>query len=416
MLSLIRTKINFKFLFALILIGLFTGISSSVFLQSLDVITQIREKYLFLIFFLPIGGFFSTYIYEKFGGNSSSGSYLIIEEIHNPKERIPLRMAPFVFLGTWITHLFGGSAGREGAAVQIGGAFAEKVAELMKFSGIQRKNLRRRLLIGGISAGFGSALGAPWAGMLFGSEVIHGGKIESSTLLESGMASWIAYFVTILLKSPHSHYSEFVNNQNLLDLLVLSLFSGIIFGAVAFTFSQSMHLMESMYKKIKLNASIKTFLGGSIIVILYLIIGNFKFAGLGLDSIQNAFSSPAHFSDIIGKIIFTDLTIASGFKGGEFVPLLYIGSHTGSYLGSFFPHNILLLTALGCCAVFAGASNTPFTSTVMACELFGWSILPFALVACLVSYFLSGFQGVYKSQNIGFKKNLLNKFKRKTKA
>lgn len=403
--SLIRKKINFRFLSALILIGFFAGIGTSVFLHTLDFVTKLRQQHLFLILFLPLGGFLSTYLYGKFGGSSSQGSHLIIEEIHNPKERIPLRMAPFVLLGTLITHVFGGSAGREGTAVQIGGAFAEKVGEITKLSGHQR----RRLLIGGISAGFGSALGAPWAGMFFGSEVIHGGKIENKTLFESGVVSWIAYLVTELFKSPHSHYPNFIINQSIFHLFMLAIFSGVLFGLVAFIFSQTMHFCESLMGKIKISPSWKTFFGGSFIVISFIVMQNFKFAGLGLEFIQEAFHSPAYFTDVIGKILFTNVTLASGFKGGEFVPLIFIGSHAGSFLSSFFPQDVLFLSALGCCAVFAGASNAPVTSMIMACEFFGWSILPFALIACFVSYLFSGNKGIYKTQQTDFKKSILKK-------
>lgn len=405
MVSLIRTKVNFRFLSAIILIGFFAGMGTSIFLHTLDLVTKLRQQHLFLIFFLPLGGFLSTYFYEKFGARSSRGSDLIIEEIHNPKEHIPLRMAPFVLLGTLITHLFGGSAGREGTAVQIGGAFAEKVGQIIKLSGDQR----RRLLIVGISAGFGSALGAPWAGMLFGSEVIHGGKIESKTLLESGLASWIAYLVTELFKSPHSHYPTFMSTEGIGHLIVLATFSGILFGLVAFTLSQSMHLIENFMGKLKIPATLKTFFGGVFIVACFFIMKNFKFAGLGLEFIQEAFYSPASISDVIGKMFFTNVTLASGFKGGEFVPLLFIGSHTGSFLGSFFPNDILFLSALGCCAVFAGASNAPFTSMIMACEFFGWSILPFSFVACFMSYLFSGYKGIYKTQKIVFKRDLFKR-------
>ena len=162
--------------------------------------------------------------------------------------------------------------------------------------------------------------------------------------------------------------------------------------------------------KIKISAPLKTFFGGLFIVVCFFIIGNFKFAGLGLEFIQEAFHSPASFFDVIGKIFFTNITLTSAFKGGEFVPLLFIGSHTGSFLGSFFPDDILFLSALGCCAVFAGASNAPFTSVIMACEFFGWPILPFALIACFVSYLFSGYKGIYKTQKIDFKKSILNFF------
>ena len=376
---------------AISVVSVMAGVGSSIFLHTLDVVTQLRLKYSFLVYMLPLGGVISTFFYVKYGGSSSGGARLIIDEIHNPKDRVPLRMAPLVFMGTMITHLFGGSAGREGAAVQIAGAFGDKIGHSFKLKGTDR----RRILIVGISAGFGSVLGAPWAGMFFGSEVIHSGKIEKETLIESGIASWFSFLVTKIFKVPHSHYLSVNFNSNYFKLFLLAFFSGIIFGLFAYLFTTIMHSLESKIKKIQVNAVLKTFIGGLVIVGFYLLIGSFKYAGLGLESIQQSFLHASTVVDVFGKFLATSMTLLSGFKGGEFVPLVFMGSHAGSSLANFFPQDIVFLTSLGFCAVFAGASNAPFTSVLMASEFFGWQLFPFAFIACYMSVFFSGKKGIY---------------------
>ena len=391
MVTYLKTKFHFRMILAILIVAVAAGIAASVFLHSLDIVTQLRMKYSFLIYLLPFGGVLTTFLYMKYGGKSSGGARLIIDEIHNPKERIPLRMAPFVFTGSVITHIVGGSAGREGAAVQIAGSLSEKIGQLCQLKDADR----RRILIIGISAGFGSALGAPWAGTFFGSEVIHAGKIEKETVVESGIASWFAFLVTRMFKVPHAHYLSANVSTGTFKLFLLAFFSGILFVVIDYLFTTSIHFVEDKIKKLKVHSLLKAFIGGLIILGLYLLIGNFKYAGLGLESIQQSFRETASYADVIWKFVVTNLTLVSGFKGGEFVPLVFIGSHAGSALAHFFPPDLIYLTSLGFCAVFAGASNAPFTSVLMACEFFGWQLFPFALIACYVSVFCSGKKGIY---------------------
>lgn len=387
-----KLNISVKFFALILCLGVLSGLASSIFLHSLNYVTQLRLQNNFLVYFLPIGGIVSSFLYFTFGKNSSKGGKLIMEEIHQPKNKIPLRMAPLVFLGTMITHLFGGSAGREGTAVQISSSLADFLSHQFHLNSKER----RKFLIIGISAGFGSVLSAPWAGMIFGSEVVTSGKIEKDSLIESGIASFIAYFITRLLHAPHTSFQAVLLSKNYLLLIFLAIGSGILFGLIARIFLELMHFIEAQVEKISLHTVLKTFLGGVIIVVLYQVLGGLKYSGLGLESIQNSFSVPASLLDVFGKMFFTVITLASGFIGGEFVPLVFMGSHTGSFLGSFFMSDLTFLTALGFCAVFAGASKAPLTCSIMACEIFGWSLFPFSLLACYMSFFFSGNKGIYK--------------------
>lgn len=406
MMSYLKSKLNFKIILAIVLVGLTSGLSSSVFLYSLNFVTQLRLKNNFLIYFLPLGGLFSTFMYIRYGKKSNLGGNLIIHEINNPNERIPLRMAPFVFVGSLITHLFGGSAGREGAAVQMGGALAEGIGRYLKFTDLER----RKILILGISASFGSAIGGPWAGMFFGSEVINAGKIKGDVLIESGIASWLAYLITVTFKVSHISYPKTVALIYQWNFLFLSILAGVIFGLIARIFLKILHELENKISKINIYGAYKTLLGGFLILFLYFCFGNFKYAGLGIEFIENTFYQTASLVDIVAKMLFTILTLVSGFKGGEFVPLVFIGAHSGSYLSHFFSNEIIFLTSLGFFGVYAGAANVPFTCVILACEFFGLKIFPFALIACYLSFIFSGNQGIYKVKKLIFKENYFFKF------
>lgn len=378
-----------------VLVGLMAGAAAAAFLIVLKQATQYRDQHPQIIWFLPLAGLFVGWIYTKYGRGAEAGSGLILEEIHNPQHIVPFRMAPFVFLGTVVTHLFGGSAGREGTAVQMGSSLADQLTKFFKVTAEER----RALLIAGAGAGFSAAIGAPWAGAIFGLEVIQIGKIYRGSWLECLVASFVAFYFCRFLGAEHSVFPA-VENISYTFLTVASvLILGVCFGLLATVFIFATHLVELVQKKY-VRVLWRPFLGGLLLVGLFYWEGSYRYVGLGLPEIQQAFVHSADGLSAFYKMAFTALTIGSGFKGGEFVPLVFVGTTAGSFLATILSVDMALAAALGFAAVFGAAANTPLACAVMAAEIFGWKVFPYALLCCWVAYFITGHHGVYKNQKV----------------
>jgi H+/Cl- antiporter ClcA len=376
--------------------GLFAGIASSIFLIGLDWATRTRDQNPSLIWFLPLAGLIIGVLYHRWGGVTGRGHNLIIDEIHDPKKLVPARMAPLVLLGTLLTHLFGGSAGREGTAVQMGASLSDQLGRMFSIT----PDERRALLQAGAGAGFGAAIGTPWAGIIFGMEVISIGRLSLSALLECTVASLTAYQTALVLRAPHSHFQMFTGRSIDFSAIFWSLVAGLLFGLMARVFVAVTHLVEKTFSAFVKRPPLYPIIGGIVLVLLFYIEHSYRFVGLGIPVIQESLSSAASFLDPVLKTAFTALTIGSGFKGGEFVPLVFIGTTLGSALSMILPASIEILSRVGFAAVFAGASNTPIACSIMAIEIFGPAIAPYAVVGCFASYFASGRSGIYKSQRI----------------
>lgn len=385
----LRRRIAFS-----LLSGLLSGLAATVFLVLLDQATRFREAHPALIWLLPLAGFFIGWIYHVYGRDVAGGNNLILDEIHSPQKITPLRMAPLILLGTLLTHLFGGSAGREGTAVQMGASLSDQLGRFFRLNPAERK----LLLTAGCGAGFGAAIGAPWAGALFGMEVLHVGRFRLFAVAECVLASFTAYAVTLLLKAPHSQYPLFEIPAFDFQLALWLVPAGILFGLSARIFTGITHLWESWQRRWISYPPVKPFAGGLLLVLLFYWEGTYRFTGLGIPFIQQALQQPAGFELPLWKGVFTALTVGSGFKGGEFIPLVFIGATLGSALALWIPVSFQLLAATGFAAVFGAAANAPLACTLMAMEIFGWHIGPYALVACGISYLVSGRPGIYRSQ------------------
>ncbi|MCX8532422.1 voltage-gated chloride channel family protein [Chryseobacterium luquanense] len=390
-----------KWLFITFIIGILIGSASAFFLQTLEWATQFRENHLWLIAFLPLGGFLVGLLYHYFGKDVESGNNLLIETIHNPQKTIPLKMAPFVYLGTMITHFFGGSAGREGTALQMAGAIADQFSKPLKLSTDDRKIL----IISAIAAGFGSVFGTPLAGAIFGLEVFVVGRLKYNALFPAISAAVIADLITKLWNTHHTQYKiNFIPEISFLNILY-TVIAGIFFGICAAIFSTTIHKIGGIFKS-KINyPPLRPFIGGIIIAVLVWLIGTAKYIGLGIPTIVDSFEQQLPAYDFALKMIFTMMTLAAGFKGGEVTPLFFIGATLGNALGYFIPLPIALLAGMGFVAVFAGATNTPIACSIMAIELFGNECGVYVAIACIVSYLFSGSNSTYKSQIIGEPKN-----------
>lgn len=393
----------FKWILICLCIGAIAGSISAFFLISLEWATQWRENHLWIIALLPIGGFIIGLSYYLYGNSVVKGNNLLLEEFHSPKKIIPFKMAPLVLFGTVVTHFFGGSAGREGTAVQIGGAVADRFTKILKLS----KRDRKIVLIAGISAGFASVFGTPLAGGIFALEVLVLGRIRLDAIIPSFMAAIFANYFCEVWNVTHTHYHiPSVAEMTPINLL-WSLLAGVIFGLVAMLFSKSTHFWASLFKSKIKYPPLRPVLGGIILAIAIYAIGTTKYIGLGIPTIVDSFNIQLNSYDFLLKLLFTSFTLGAGFKGGEVTPLFYIGASLGNVLIWFIPLPMGLLAGMGFVAVFAGATNTPIACTIMGIELFGIESGVFTALACSTAYLFSGHSGVYSSQIIGSPKNNL---------
>lgn len=376
--------------------GVFAGSASALFLLSLDSVTQARQQNSELLYSLPLAGLLIVFLYSHFGQKVEAGNNLILEQIHNPKDKIPLRMWPLIWIGTLLTHLCGGSAGREGTAVQMGGAIADQFTSFLNLSREERK----LLLMTGIAGGFASVFGTPWAGALFAIEVLALGKLQYRGFAPSVMSAFIAHITCLLWGVQHTAYDVGIIPSFNFSSVSLSAMTGVAFGLSALLFSWSHHRFSFFLKRILPSPYLRVVLGGAAIILLASILQTDRYLGLGISTLTESFLSPSASYDFLLKILFTVITLASGFKGGEVTPLFFIGATLGSALSVYLPLPTGFLAALGFASVFAGAANTPLACILMAMELFGAEVGFYAALAIAVSYLCSGNRGIYHSQKL----------------
>ena len=400
----ITTQLRFKFLFkwslVAIFIGVFSGSASAVFLLLLNWAKTTRDANHWLLFLLPLGGFLVALSYSVWGKSVNRGNNLIVEEVQKPSAVISLLMAPLVLIGTIITHVLGGSAGREGTAIQMGSSIADQLNFLTKFSDKERKIL----LMCGMAAGFSSLFGTPLAGTIFALEVVFVGKLLYDGFIPVLLSALIAYFVCGLWPVEHTHYTIGVIPKLSVVNLGFIVLAAIAFGVTARLFSSVLFWLSVQFKKYIPSILFRPVIGGALIAGLITLLG-FKYAGLGLNTIVSSFSVEQGFDVFAAKLAVTVLTLSSGFKGGEVTPLFFIGATLGSALSFVIPLPIGLLAGVGFVAVFSGATNTPIACTLMGLELFaseslGLSLPVFLALGCFVSYYSSGHTGIYSSQII----------------
>jgi len=385
-----------KWLLLSVAVGFATGCASAFFLTTLNWITNWREAHLWIIALLPVSGLIIGLTYHYWGSSVVKGNNLLLEELHTPKQIIPFKMAPLVLFGTLVTHLFGGSAGREGTAVQMGGAIADQFTHWFKLDDFDRQII----IIMGISAGFASVFGTPAAGAIFALEVMVIGKLKYNALLPAFITAYIADYSCTVWKVSHTHYSipsvPVMTPVNLLYTIGVAL----LFGLAALLFSKLVHFFSSLFKKIHY-PPLRPFTGGLCLAIAIYFLGTTKYIGLGIPAIVESFTVAQPPYAFLVKILLTTLTLGAGFKGGEVTPLFFVGATLGSALFLIVPLPMAMLAGMGFVAVFSGATNTPIACTLMGIELFGLDCGLYIAIACIVAYFVSGNTGIYSSQVIG---------------
>ena len=387
-----------KWIAIYLLIGGIVGTATAFFLQTLDDVTLFREKHIWVVYFLPIAGLVIGLVYYYYGESANKGNNLIIETHHSLQngetaKPIPFKMAPMVFLSTLLTHIAGGSAGREGTAVQMGGAIADQFTGLFKLNAADRKTL----LIIGISSGFAAVFGTPLAGAFFAIEILSITYTNKNQLAASLFVAYIAHYSCLAWQIKHTIYSIPSIPAISLTTLAWAIIAGILFGLTALAFTSTGKLFENIFNKIKF-APLRPFIGGIIIALFIVLFNSTKFIGLGIPTIQDAFTNNAGQFDFAIKLILTSFTLSAGFKGGEVTPLFFIGATLGNLLIWFIPLPMALLAGMGFVAVFSGATNCVFASIALGLELFGMKAGIYVGLASIAAYFTSGPNGIYSAK------------------
>jgi H+/Cl- antiporter ClcA/PII-like signaling protein len=396
-------------------VGLVVGCACALFLWSLERATQARFEQPWLLYLLPVAGAGIGWLYWAFGRSVEAGNNLIVDEIHEPGGGVPLRMAPLVLVGTVVTHLFGGSAGREGTAVQMGGSLASGLTQALPF--LNRSDVRA-VLTTGVAAGFGGVFGTPVAGTIFALEVLTIGRMSYASILPCMIAAIVADWTCTAWGIGHEHYHiasvvQAGSGLNLapLDAVLMTkvVIAAILFGWTSLLFAEMVHGLHAGFKRLIAWPLLRPVIGGLMVIGMVGLLGTRDYLGLGVKSpdpdavtIMSCFrAGGADPWSWLWKLIFTAVTLSSGFKGGEVTPLFFIGAALGNTLAVLLGAPVDLLAAIGFVCVFAGATNTPIACTIMAIELFGGEFTVYFAMACLVSYLFSGHSGIYLSQRIG---------------
>ena len=396
-----------KWLAILAPLAVAVGSASAFFLWALDAVTLVRFTHPRLLFLLPVAGLGVGLLYHFYGKSANGGNNLLIDEIHQPGAGVPKRMAPLILLGTLVTHLFGGSAGREGTALQMGGSIAATFARILKLDAAHV----RILLMAGVAAGFGSIFGTPVAGAVFALEVLIVGRVQYDALIPCFFAAVLADWTCRAWGIGHTHYSVDVPAAaSALDFRLMGkvLFAAVAFGLVSRLFSTLSHRLGGAFKTYIPRPELRPVVGGLLVIGLFLLAGTGDYLGLGvLGNRPDAVTLPAMFNSTeipasawAWKLLFTVITLSAGFKGGEVTPLFFIGAALGNSLALALGAPVDLFAALGFVAIFAGATNTPLASTFLGMELFGAGNGLYLATACLVAYCCSGRQGIYTAQRL----------------
>lgn len=383
------------------LAGAVIGSGSALLLVSLEWATRTREEHLWLIALLPLAGLVIGLMYHYWAGTASKGNNYLIEEIRSPNGIIPFRMAPLVYVGTVLTHLFGGSAGREGTGVQMGGALADRFS---KYLHLPARDHQIMVTIG-ISAGFASVFGTPLAGAVFALEVVIIGRMRYDAILPAFLSAVFAHLACEAWGVNHTHYHIGIVPSISPELILWTLLVSMAFGVVSMLFSRSVGFWSRLGSKYIAYPPFRPLVGGVVIALAVWLLGTTKYIGLGVPTLVASFHEQQQLYDFALKLLFTTFTIGVGFKGGEVTPLFFIGATLGSALSAWVPMPMGLLAGMGFVAVFSGATNTPVACTLMGIELFGAEAGIYIGLACVTAYLFSGHTGIYSAQIIGSPKH-----------
>lgn len=381
------------------IVGLVGGGVGTLFHTSVELATHFRLEHSPIMLLMPLGGIIIVLLYKLAKVPVNIGTNQVINSIRSD-ENVPIMMAPLIFISTVITHLFGGSSGREGAALQLGGSIGTKIGQLFH---LDEKDMHL-ITMCGMSSVFSALFGTPLTATFFAMEVVSVGIIHYSSFVPCMVSSILAYRVSLLFNVEPVRFTLDVIPKLSLSIIakvaLLALLSAVVSSIFCIVMHKSHESMEKLFK----NQFVRIAVGGIIIIVLTFLVNTRDYNGAGMDIIAKAMAGDARPEAFLLKIIFTAVTIGAGFKGGEIVPTFFIGSTFGCVVGSLLGIDAGFGAAIGLVALFCGVVNCPVASIILSIELFGSQGLILFAVACSVSYMLSGYYGLYSSQKIVYSK------------
>lgn len=384
-------------LFALVIGGI-VGVVGSFFHHAIDWGTELRAAHWWLIFLLPVAGIIIVASYQLTRMTDDKGTEFVIASVREGKP-LRFRTAPLIFLGTVLTHMTGGSAGREGAALQLGSCISGSLGRVLKLDAKDE----RVFTMCGMSAGFSALFGTPLAAAIFAMEVESIGVMYYAALVPCVLSALIANLISSLLGVQSTAFTLIETPTFSPAVFLQVLVLGILFGALASVFCRCMHLGGALYSKVK-NPYVRVALGGALVIVLTLIEGSGDYNGAGMEVINRALAGDVVPWAFLLKIIFTVVTLGAGFKGGEIVPCFFVGATFGCLMAPLLGMDAGFGAALGMVAVFCGVTNSPMTSILLGYELFGGQGVALMALCAAVSYLLSGYSGLYHEQKIMYSK------------
>ena len=378
-----------------VLVGAVCGLVGTAFHVCVNYATKWRGEFAWLLYLLPVGGVVIVWLYHRLGQSSSLGTDRLFTSIQD-RTAVPVAMAPLIFVATFLTHLLGGSAGREGAALQLGGSLGSDIGRLLKLS----EDDRRTLTMVGMGALFAALFGTPLTATLFVMEVLCMGHMVYSSFVPCIVASLTAFGVSLMLHmEPEGYTLAVVPGLNWLSALQVTGLAALC-AALSVGFCAVMHISSHSFKKWMKNPYVRAIAGGAAIIALTLLVGTRDYNGAGAQVIERAIEGEARPWDFALKLIFTAITLGCGYKGGEIVPTFFVGATFGCVVGPLLGMNPGFAAAIALVATFCGNTNCPVASVFLGIELFGGQAVPLFALACAVSYMLSGYSSLYHNQLI----------------
>ena len=389
-------------------LGVILGLVGGLFGRSITLVTAFRQSHPWMLYLLPLAGLGVVALYRMDPYRTSTN--LVLEGVQEGKY-VPLRMAPLIVVSTVLTHAFGGSAGREGAALQLGGSIGGTMGKLFRMSEYDRK----LFIICSMSAAFSALFGTPLTAAIFSMEVISVGIMHYAALVPCAVAALVAREMAILVGAPGEHFIIRQMEPWNLSNAALTVLLAILCAAVSILFCATLHYSERILKRLIPNDWLRAVWGGVMLIFLTLLLGTADYLGAGMQVVERAMEGEAHAAAFLLKIAFTAITLGAGFKGGEIVPTLFVGATFGCLFGQLVGFSPSLAAACGLAAVFCGVTNCPISSLLLSFELFGFEGMPFFLLSVGISYLESGYFGLYHSQKILYSKTRFEFINRHTK-
>lgn len=408
--TLLHVQLLLRWIFFALLLGSIVGPVGAAFVYAIQYGTALRQAYPWILLTLPAGGVLIVWLYRICRNRHDRGTNMVLASLRSEAE-LPAQMAPLIFVSTIITHLCGGSAGREGAALQLGGSIGNLLARLFRL----RKRDKRVLILSGMSAAFSAIFGTPIAAVVFAMEVGCVGTMHYGALVPCTIAALTASYLTHLLGLTHESYTvtdiPALSPLPALQILLL----GVCCALLSIAFCTLLHRSSAVFRRFVSNAYLRILAASLLLLLLGLVFRTTDYYGVGTDIISQAFEGKAVWYAFLLKMLFTAVTLGGGFKGGEIVPSFFIGATFGCVFGQLLGLSPSLCAAVGMAALFCGVTNCPLASLFIGAELFGMECMPYCLLVIAISYLLSGYHGLYKEQKFRYSKFTDAPVKHKTK-